>query len=170
MEEKGIGKLISFDEGKNWLRINKWADTIPSNFFIEQEGLIKKENFRYESSNFRKNGIKNLRQIIKQDTESNDKKPITRYFILNAGLVGEDLEIPKITSCDDENNKKLDDMLVWVEIESEDGKNRQRLYLETNLRGGPEKNGKPCYRTVDFSNDFSEKNTELLKQKFDSKL
>jgi len=169
LDEKGIGKLISFDEGKNWLRINKWASTIPDTFPKEQESLIKKENFRYESDKYGKNRIKNLRQIIKNDSEiESEKKPITRYFILNAGLVNEDLEIPKITSCNDENNKKLDEMLVWIEIESIDGKNRQRLYLETYLRGfGLEKNGKPCDRTVNFSKDFSEKNTELLKQKFD---
>ena len=158
----GVSKLISFDNGKNWLPFKQ--EDFPKHLTPTEDGnVIKNQNFRYLDDRLRY-----LYEIIAEDKQETGDNLRAKYSILDAGLVNGNLQTEKIDSCDDENVKKLDSSVFWIEVESQGGKNRRKFYYQTNIdESYKEKDSQiPCSSQVYFKNDFNEKNTQILKEKF----
>jgi hypothetical protein len=156
----GAGKLVSFDEGKNWLPFKQ--EDFPKHLAPQkEEKVIKNQNFRH-GDNF-----SYLYEIVKEDMVESGDDLKAKYFILDAGLTSENSQTKKINYCDDGNVKKLDNSVFWIEVESQGGKNRRKFYYQTNIQQSyKEKDSKiPCSSEVRFNDDFSDKNTKLLKEK-----
>ena len=159
-QKNTLGKFLSFDQGQNWLYINRefFPETIFKDFLIDKSkpnnsSIIRQDKFKYQvSKNFENETVINyLYEVVEEKEElrssSNvyakdvfiriEENDTTRYFILDAGLVG--------TYKDEKSNQEIP--VYWYQIQSLDGKNKLKVY------------------TTSRTDSFSGQSLELIKQK-----
>lgn len=126
-DDVALGKFLSFNQGKTWLYLElaDFPESVRFDHMTEMKDQ-KDSSVRYTINS--KTDIKDLHKIIKQETIKDvTENSLSRYYILDAGLVGTRNDYYRL--CD--GRKQAPVPVFWYDIESIDGKNRKRIYVNS---------------------------------------
>ncbi|MEI6729217.1 MAG: hypothetical protein WCK98_06270 [bacterium] len=150
-----LGKFLSFDSGKTWMYLE--LGDYPQSIHFDNTNEMRDQidpSVRYTINS--KTDIKDLYKIIKQESlKGVSENTLSRYFILDAGLVGTRNDYYRL--CD--GRKEVPVPIFWYDIESIDGKNRKRIYA--NSRVNSSDNTDYYYTNILDSRDFDCSKTTL---------